>query len=587
MKRKINLKHWKNYVKNLSIRRKMVASLVFCVIIPIILLGILTTSRVLHLSEQNLYEIQMSQMAKSGKDIENMYELVAREAATLAGDKAIQDLAADRATVMDYKNAAKKMVDAAEKIDYCSTITLSKEGIVLFQRGPLYMNEEEDTAYTRQIEQEKATYLWRPEHPVTFKKGIITSVQNQISYYTTVMKELTLQNQGVLSIHINASEFLGQLVPNQEENRVFDIIIADSRGNTLVSREKNKGLARLCWETYMGSKGNGESGYFPIRADNGTFIVLFTKCGSSGLYLFQIERKLSFYNTQILFIIAAVLLCIIFGVVYGMIQNHTIIKPLQHLSIRIDTVKSGILEKKDYKVARDEIGHVESGFENMVAHINELINQVYMQTIKTQEAEREALLAKMNPHFLYNSLEAIHWLAIRNKDYEVSEQLEALGDVYRHILRNGEGIISIQDDMEFIDNYLFLLDFQMGDRVAFISDIPEEVYGYKIPKLITQPLIENAIQHGLKNVSEGGKVKIRIRKVSSGIDIIVIDNGVGCDAKRLNHILEKKDSKEAFALRNINERVHLRYGGGYGVKIFSKKGYGTFVRIRMGMEDAL
>lgn len=570
---------WKKFIKNLSIRQKMLVALTLCVIIPIILLGVITTTRVLRLSEQNQYEIQINQLTKSGKDIEKLYDTVIQEASALAGEQAIHGIVAGNASVMDYKNAAKRMLESSEKINSCSTIALSKGGKVLFQRGTRYMDERENREYTRPIEEEKVPYLWAAEHPVTFKKGINVSTQNQISYYMTIMKEITLKNEGVISVHINVSEFLEQFVPYKKDNKTPVVFIFDNQGAALAQNNKNESLKELCWEGFQSLEDVDESGYFPVKTGSGGYIVLYTKCGVGGWYLFQVEEKISIYSTQILFIVVAVLLCVVFGFVYSMIQNRTIIMPLHHLSKRIDAVKSGVLEKRDYDTAHDEMGNVEKGFENMVAHMNELINQVYIQTIKTQDAEREMLLAKMNPHFLYNTLDSMHWLAIRNKDYEVSEQLEALADVYRHILRFGEDMISVQDDMEFIDNYLFLLDFQMGDRMVFISDIPEELHGFLIPKLMIQPLIENAVQHGLRDVNQGGKVKIRMRRKDDHLLIMVLDNGAGCDVKKIQKLLKEKDGHEAFALRNIDERVRLRYGEGYGLKMFSKKGMGCIVQI--------
>ena len=575
---------WKKFIKNLSIRQKMLLALTLCVILPIILLGIITTTRVLRLSEQNQYEIQINQLTKSGKDVEKLYDTVIQEISALAGDRSIQAIAAGNASVMDFKNAAKSMLEASEMINSCSSIALSKNGQVLFQRGPRYMDERENTEYTRQIEEENVPYLWAAEHPVTFKRGINVSTLSQISYYMTIMKGLTLENEGVIRAHINAPEFIGQFTPYQGENMIADVFIFDKQGSVLAENSNNEELRNLCWEEFQNQGESGDSGYFPVKTGNEGYIVLYTKCGSGGWYLFQVEEKISIYNTQITFIVCAVLLCVVFGFVYSMIQNRTIIMPLHHLSKRIDVVKSGVLEKRDYETAHDEMGNVEKGFEDMVSHINELINQVYIQTIKTQDAEREMLLAKMNPHFLYNSLDSIHWLAIRNKDYEVSEQLEALADVYRHILRFGEGMISIRDDMEFIDNYLFLLDFQMGDRVAFINDIPEELHSYLIPKLITQPLVENAVQHGLRDVNTGGKVKIRMRRQQEDLVITVLDNGVGCDVEKIRKLLKDKEGKGAFALRNIDERVRLRYGDGYGLKMYSKKGIGCMVQVKVKLE---
>ena len=130
MRRKPFMLSWERFSRNLSIRQKMIVSLALCVIIPIILLGIITTTRVLRLSEQNQYEVQINQLTKSGKDIESLYENIIQEAATLAGDGAVKAIVAGDASVMDYKNAAKRMLDASERIDYCSAIALSKGGEV-------------------------------------------------------------------------------------------------------------------------------------------------------------------------------------------------------------------------------------------------------------------------------------------------------------------------------------------------------------------------------------------------------------------------------------------------------------------------
>lgn len=570
-------------LKNLSVRQKMFAALILCVIVPILLLGVVTTTRVLHLSEENQYEIQRNQLIKTGKDIEKLYDSILQEVASLSGDSSVQAITAGNATVMDYKYAAEKLQKANENMDFCSAVTLSKEGRILFQRGKRYINEWEDERFTSQIEEERMPYLWAAEHPVTFSQGIKIRERSQISYYTTIMKEITLKNEGVLGVHIDTEEFLEQFFPYINDENNNGIFLFDGVGNVLISNADDVQIREKCWEVFSNEDRTEESGYFPLKTEKGTSIVLYTKCGPGGWYLFQAERKVSLYSAQIFFLAGAIVLCIVFGIVYGMIQNKTIIQPLHHLSKRMDAVKKGVLEKKDYEVAHDEIGNVEKGFEDMVAHINKLINEVYMQTIKTQDAERKMLLAKMNPHFLYNSLDSIHWLAIRNKDYEVSEQLEALADVYRYILQFGEDMILVREDMEFIGNYLFLLEFQMGDRIEFIQDIPEELQGFSIPKLVTQPLIENAVQHGLKDKKVGGKVKIRMRKSGEKLKIQVLDNGTGCDAARLNELI-RKEVKDAFALRNIDERIRLRYGEEYGIRVYSKEEKGTIVTVTVKLE---
>lgn len=567
-------------IKNLSVLKKMILALVICVIIPIVVLGTIMTLRVLRLSEQNQYEVQINQLTKAAKDIENLYTTTEQEAAVLASDNSVQAVTEYSASVIDYRNAAEKMEDASQKIESYSCVAISRDGEIIFQRGSKYMNETGNRSSTEQIENGSEISLWATEHPVLFQKGINHRQIDQISYYTTILREVTLEKVGILSIHIDAQELLEQLLPysDKEEDVVEDAMIYDGNGQVMVSRQQDANMERLCWEEFLDREEKSDSGYFPVKADGGEYIVLYTKCGTSGWYLFQVEEKLGIYGAQITFMACAVLLCIMFGIVYGIIQNRTILKPLKHLSRRMDAVKGGVLEKKYYETSGDEIGNVEKGFEDMVAHIHDLINQVYVQTIKKQDAEREMLLTKMNPHFLYNALDSIHWLAFRNKDYEVSEQLEALADVYRHILQFGEGKLAVEKELEFIENYIFLLECQMGERVEFIRDVPETLYNYKIPKLLIQPMVENAMVHGLKDVQSGGKVKIRIRKRGDKMVITVIDNGAGCDAQSVMERIRNKNGMDAFALRNIEERILLCGEEGCGLRVYSGKRGGCIVQ---------
>ena len=575
----------KKYYNQMAIRQKMIMSLILFVIIPIIVLGILFSVRMFRLSERNQYEMQINQLLRSANDIDTLNQNVTREAAVLSGDDSINAILSGNATVMDYKNAAQKMNSAVDKIEFCSVIAVSKNGQVLFQRGSSYMEESENKEFTDKIESDEVLYLWTAGNEVNFKPGIHVTTRPQISFYTSIMKKLTLQNEGVLSIHIDEEAVLGKLLPYSDNEIGQDIVLFDEDGNVILSNSDDSKMIELCRSNIWAEDNRKDTGYFTVDSSEGPQIALYAKCDESGWYMLQTEKKISYLGTQFIFIFSVILLCVLFGCIYGMIQNQTIIKPLHHLAERIHVVKQGVLEKKESEVAGDEIGNVESGFEDMVSHINKLINQVYVQTIKTQEAEREMMLAKINPHFLYNSLDSIHWLAIRNKDYEVSELLEVLADIYRKILASGEGMIPIREDLEFINDYIFLLDFQMGDRIEFIKDVPGELKAYVIPKLITQPLIENAVGHGLNKTKMNGKVKIRIRKKNDRLHIFVIDNGIGCDAEGLNRILQDGNPESAFALRNINDRIRLRFGGEFGVKIYSRRGWGTIVKVTVGMEE--
>lgn len=535
----------------------MIVSLSVCVIIPSIILGMLVSMRVVRLSEKNQYEAQINHLITAEKDLEGICTRAEQAAAILANESSVQAIIKKKASVMDYRYAADLMEENCKNIKCCSSIAVLCNGNVLFQRGERYLYEEAEFPHEKEAGSGKLSE-WSPEQKIIFQHGISMNERKQIVYSTAVMEGINII--GSINIYLDVKEILKDIMPywgtEDREQMVIHTAVITEDGAVLLQSSEEEIMTQYLDEMKNNNLKN-TYGYFSTKVGKKECIVLHAKCGTTGWYLFQTEKRVTFYNMQIAFMGAVIFFCILFGVFYGMVQNKTIIQPLQHLSKRMDAVKNGVMEKKRYEIAHDEIGNVEDGFEDMVEELQKLINEVYIQTIKTKDAEREMLLAKMNPHFLYNSLDSIHWLAFRNKDYEVSEQLEALANVYRHILQFGIGKIYIEKEVEFIENYLFLLECQMGEKIEFVVDIPEEFYKYKIPKLIVQPLIENAVNHGLREKEDGGKVIIAMKKKKQDIIITVKDNGVGCDIKQLWEVIHDSKSNEAFALRNIGERLRL------------------------------
>ncbi|MGO4370868.1 sensor histidine kinase, partial [Paenibacillus sp. MCAF20] len=139
-----------------------------------------------------------------------------------------------------------------------------------------------------------------------------------------------------------------------------------------------------------------------------------------------------------------------------------------------------------------------------------------MGRIKQREAELTALQSQINPHFLYNTLDSIHWLAVKKKNYDVSEQIEALAEIFRHVLNNGEPLVTVRQELDFLESYMFIQTRKYGDRIKLRISADAKLMGCKMPKLILQPLVENAIVHGLEHIVEGGFIEVVITKVDEG-----------------------------------------------------------------------
>lgn len=225
----------------------------------------------------------------------------------------------------------------------------------------------------------------------------------------------------------------------------------------------------------------------------------------------------------------------------------------------------------------DEIGLLSQNFNMMVYNINDLIDKVYTETMLKQEAELKSLRMQINPHFLYNTLDTINWLSREKGVPEVGAMAKSLGDMMYYTI-NGSDFTNVEDEIKNINNYLMIQRKRYEERIVFTVDIPDELYPYKLPKLILQPLIENAIIHGLENKMKGGLVSIWGRINNKMLMLSVSDNGIGMSQEKVKSIL-LKDSHESIGVRNVNQRLQLYYGEQRGLEIQSIINVGTQVTI--------
>lgn len=332
-----------------------------------------------------------------------------------------------------------------------------------------------------------------------------------------------------------------------------------------------------------------KDGYFTTRIQGQNLIILFYTIQEMNLTLVQAIPQKSFstlittINTVLLVVIS---LCILFGLLFSLIQHKYLIKPLQKLRKEMAKLKTGNFNISLAIDSKDEIGEIGNGFLRMVEQLKETINDVYVGKIKQREAEITALQSQINPHFLYNTLDSIHWLAIKKKNYDVSEQIEALSEIFRHVLNNGEPLVTIRQELDFLESYMFIQKHKYGSRIQLRIEMDASLMSCKMPKLILQPLVENAIVHGLEQVVEGGLIEVELTRIPDGIRFIVADNGAGADEMQIRYRMEREyEAKHVFALKNIDDRIKLSYGQSYGLTFTSKIGIGTRVEVRIPQID--
>ena len=242
------------------------------------------------------------------------------------------------------------------------------------------------------------------------------------------------------------------------------------------------------------------------------------------------------------------------------------------------------VEKEDFSytlntTSQDEIGELITSFSKMERKLNYLINEVYKSRIKEKEYEMKALQAQINPHFLYNTLSLINWKAIEAGKRDISKITLALSAFYRTSLNKGNNITHISGEIENMRSYLSIQLMLHDDGFDVTEDIDDSVLEYTCPNLILQPLIENAIDHGIDVMPEDrrGVISVICKDMDTYIQFVIKDNGIGMTKEQTVKILTK-DSK-GYGVRNVNERLKLCYGEEYPMIIKSKENTGTEVII--------
>ena len=249
------------------------------------------------------------------------------------------------------------------------------------------------------------------------------------------------------------------------------------------------------------------------------------------------------------------------------------------------------MEKGDFTAeppiqSDDEIQILVHRFDRMRNKIANLVEDVKMEQMKLKDTELKLLQEQINPHFLYNTLDTIVWLAEDGQDKEVVAMTTSLSEFFRTVLSGGRDYITIREEETHIHSYLSIQKFRYEDILDYEIAIDEDLYDYMILKLTLQPLVENALYHGIKN--KRGKGKILIRGYGDGADVVfeVSDNGIGMTGEELcclKQKIEEKSSNEksGFGLINVEERIRMNYGYRYGLEFESEKGVGTKVTVRI------
>lgn len=576
--------------RDYPLQQKLVMALMVCIVIPLTVLGLFLNSYVAGNTRKKEYQINQTLVSQVAGDLDSLFTNIEELKYDCLTDFSLQDIITGKGNVTDYSSVG-NWLDSIIRNEPCfHSICIADEGEVMIQRGTYLVSEEE--ARIRQAMEKVSGGFWTgPRQAKRVAGGGEEREDMVLSYYCGINNyEQIGKIEAAMIVNVDEEE-LSRRYSSFVTPQSLVTCLVDGEGTVLSSTDKTKmGSVLPVFNTVFEAWEQQGNGYVTAGYERERVVAFYVRSSVNDWYFINIVPRSAFLSgsrTSMLVIVCSFLLCIFFGITFALIQKRFVIGPIRKLVVKIDRVETGDFTEECSVYPGDEIGALNREFDEMSRRLKRLIEEVYTTKIKEQEAELNALIAQINPHFLYNTLDSIHWLAVKNRDYAVGEQLEALSAIFRHVLNRGEECVTIASEVEFIQNYMAIMESRFGRRVKIQIQAEPGLEQVLIPKLIIQPLVENGILHGLEPKKEGGTILITIEVQGDNLVIAVEDDGVGADEAQITEKMKNRESgKDTFALKNIDDRIKLRYGSAYGLCFESKPGKGTRVLVMMPLEQS-
>ncbi|MBK1811107.1 histidine kinase [Clostridium sp. YIM B02505] len=406
--------------------------------------------------------------------------------------------------------------------------------------------------------------------------------ESYVSFIRIINDINTQEKIGVLIININENAFYDSIVKVSNKSGT-KLIIEDENNKIITKPDIEKGILQEAEKekTYTENKG-----FIIKKIDKKDYIISSIKMKNNNWNLIsiseysQLGEQSKYIRYFILIFIVVNIILIILGA-FGI--SRMITRPLTKLHQSMRAVKNGEFKAVDIKTYNDEVGEVKNVYNIMVSHIKFLLNKIREDEKFKRKAELDVLMSQIKPHFLYNTFDTISSLALSGENRSVYEIIKALGAFYRTSLNNGRDIITVEEEIKTIKSYLLIQNVRYRDKFEVQYDLSQNCDGFKIIKLVLQPLVENAIYHGLRNKTVKGFIKISVYEEENSVVLEVEDNGEGIDEDKLKSINEGKTS--GIGVRATKERLRVFYGEECKFSVTSEKGRGTKIAIKIPKKD--
>lgn len=458
-------------------------------------------------------------------------------------------------------NLVRYSLDSDNYIDYISLVKLNDSQLIYV--GETWTNNDfrEKILENYYNAQEMNLYNFK----ISFDRKIFNKNKNVINLYTPISnKYFQKEYIGFLVIGIGVDLFNDFYTSIGGEDDYKQYIIDN---NGIIISHKDKSMIGNSSDLY--SKLDGDKG--EIKRDKN--IIVYQKIQGWNWYIVNEIPKIFLIRDTYITLIFIILIMGLVGFIVLLILyklNNKLYEPIDVVVKSMDEVAKGNLEIRiENKYEGTDFKQITRGFNVMIEEINLLMDRVKNEENQIKQIELNRLQSQIKPHFLYNTLECIHWQALADGSKNASNMVKALARFYRVSLSSGKLLISIDEEIKLINNYLIIQNMRYSDIVKLNVNIHKEYYDVLIPKMTLQPLVENSIYHGIK-IKNGLKGEIYLSAIADENKIIVSlsDTGVGMNQEEIdtiNNSISIFDESSGYGLRNVNKRIEMAFGREYGL----------------------
>ncbi|MBB6734183.1 sensor histidine kinase [Cohnella sp. CBP 2801] len=584
----------------MTFRSRLLASYIFLIAIPLIVLGTLfyrTSLRVVtEQAQKNVYEI----VKKNNEIMDNKLRIIDQNSAAMFVDKDLFRVfnGLKPENKADLLEADRLVSDALRR--YFSQI----DDVYVYQIWTSYFTfgqslpqgDPTRSDIYRKARQAGGKMVWYPTYDFVdmfdqpyLEKGTIdfrylfsaTRVLDFSYLSNTTLEKLDPGvERPVLTISFKSDTLNSLYEKSIPEGSRYLVLDPDDR---IVAGSEKGRITQVFKDKWVDQVQRTGSGTMRIKLDGVNTIVCFDRSQVTGWMSIVMTPESALAGNLVPIIRASTtLLAVIMGIVslmFAYFISGKITNPIKKLLGAMRSVGEGDFQTQVAVSTNDEFGILLQRFNRMNDRIRLLVSENYEIKLKEQEAEIQALNMQMNPHFLYNTLNVMNWTAIENDQKELSKMLVCLSNMLHYTSRKDWGAVHLSEEIEWMKNYFYIMSVRFEDKFTVSYEIDSALYDYKMPRLLFQPFVENAILHGFDQTESGGRIRIR-GWIDEGIRYYeVADNGRGMTSDTVHAILYRESS--SIGIKNTIARIRMTYGEEYGVVISSVPGSGTKVTITL------